>query len=48
MKSPVSGVSYVCEPRLTSQDRRSAKSCARRLVCFCSQSGGGASIGRLT
>jgi hypothetical protein len=25
-----------------------AKSCARRSVCFCSQSGGGASIGLLT
>jgi hypothetical protein len=25
-----------------------AKSCARRSVCFCGQSGGGASIGLLT
>jgi len=25
-----------------------AKSCARRSVCFCSQSGGGATIGLLT
>jgi hypothetical protein len=25
-----------------------AKSCARRSVCFCSQNGGGASIGLLT
>jgi hypothetical protein len=47
-KSPASGAGNVSEPRLMANSGECAKSCARRSVCFCSQSGGGASIGLLT
>jgi hypothetical protein len=45
-KSPASGAGNNSKPRLMSGE--CAKSYARRSVCFCSQSGGGASIGLLT
>ena len=42
IKSPALGAGNVSEPRLMSQ--WFAQSCARRSVCFCNRSGGGASI----
>ena len=48
-KSPSSGAGNVSEPRLDVASRQSAlKSCARRSVLFCSQSGGRADIRLLT
>ena len=48
-KSPASGARNVTEPKLMSHNPgKCAKPCARRSVCLCSQSGGGASIGLLT
>jgi hypothetical protein len=48
-KSPSSGVGNVSEPRLDVTIRESAlKSCARRSVRSCIQSGGGADIRLLT
>jgi len=47
-KSPASGVGNVSEPRLMSQVGKVRAVVARRSVCFCHQSGGGASIGLLT
>jgi len=48
-KSPSSGAGDVSEPRLVVTSRQSAlKSCARRTLHFCSQSGGGADIRLLT
>ena len=48
-KSPTSDASNVSEPMLMSQVERLREVVyARRSVCFCSQSGGGASIGLLT
>jgi len=43
-KSPASGIPTVSEPKLMSQVGECAKLCARRSVCCCSLSGGGASI----
>ena len=45
-KSLASGIATVSEPRLTLQvgGRGCTKYCARRSVCFCNQSGGGAGI----
>ena len=50
-KSPVSGAGNVSEPRLMPEVGRVREACARRPVCLCSQSVGGAShmthVGRL-
>jgi hypothetical protein len=48
-KSSASVVRKLSEPWLMSQESAEcAKSCARRSMCFCNHSGGGASIGLLT
>ena len=45
-KFPASDAGIVSEPRFMTQVRDSArKSCARRSVCLCIQSGGGVSSG---
>ena len=47
-KSPPTGTGNISERRLMSKVRRVGKVCARKSVCICSQSGGGAIIGLLT
>jgi hypothetical protein len=48
MKSPASGAGKVSKPRLMSQVGNVCEVCARKAVCLCSRSGGGASIRLLT
>jgi len=48
MESPASGAGKFGEPSLKSQVGNVCEVCARKAVCFCSRSGGGASIRLLT
>jgi len=48
MKSPASGAGKVSKTRLMSQVGNVCEVCARKAVCLCSRSGGGASIRLLT